>query len=605
MASSLRLFSATGALAAATFLASAAAHAQGLPLNRFDPAPVGDRMFGVQSPFVAGHLTPHVGVLLDYAHNPLVLRNTVNDSDAGAVVSGQLFLHVNASLALWNRLLVNVNVPVALLQDGGGSTAAGALPAVGGAQLGEVRAGLRLRLWGEYDDLFQVGVGGYAWFPTGPSTGYVGSGDVRGMPQVLLGGRSDRVVWSFAAGPQFRATQSFANVSDGLQINAGAGVGLLLGEKRHFQIGPEVYTAFTVASDGKALHDELRRSSNVEVLLDARYRIVDDVEIGLGAGPGLTAGLGTPAVRGVFMLAYTPEQKREEPPSDRDKDGILDAVDACPDVKGVASEDPKKHGCPPPSDRDRDGIVDEVDACPDVKGVASDDPKKHGCPADRDGDGILDLVDACVDVKGVASDDPKQHGCPPDRDGDGIVDDVDACPDVKGVASSDPKKNGCPPDTDGDGILDGDDACPTEAGPADPNPKKHGCPVVHVTDKEIVILEQVQFDTGKATIKKASDPLLEKVAAVFAAHVEITKVEVQGHTDNVGQAGFNRALSQRRAEEVVKALVKRGIAKERLVAKGYGPSVPIADNKTAEGRQENRRVQFSIIEKSKQPEPAK
>jgi outer membrane protein OmpA-like peptidoglycan-associated protein len=339
--------------------------------------------------------------------------------------------------------------------------------------------------------------------------------------------------------------------------------------------------------------------------LDARYRIVDDVEIGLGAGPGLTAGLGTPAVRGVFMLAYTPEQKREEPPSDRDKDGILDAVDACPDVKGVASEDPKKHGCPPPSDRDRDGIVDEVDACPDVKGVASDDPKKHGCPADRDGDGILDLVDACVDVKGVASDDPKQHGCPPDRDGDGIVDDVDACPDVKGVASSDPKKNGCPPDTDGDGILDGDDACPTEAGPADPNPKKHGCPVVHVTDKEIVILEQVQFDTGKATIKKASDPLLEKVAAVFAAHVEITKVEVQGHTDNVGQAGFNRALSQRRAEEVVKALVKRGIAKERLVAKGYGPSVPIADNKTAEGRQENRRVQFSIIEKSKQPEPAK
>jgi len=78
---------------------------------------------------------------------------------------------------------------------------------------------------------------------------------------------------------------------------------------------------------------------------------------------------------------------------------------------------------------------------------------------------------------------------------------------------------------------------------------------------------------------------------------EITKVEVQGHTDNRGGAALNKALSQKRAAAVMKALVTRGIDKSRLVAKGYGPDLPIADNTTDEGRQQNRRVQFKIVDK--------
>jgi OOP family OmpA-OmpF porin len=262
------------------------------------------------------------------------------------------------------------------------------------------------------------------------------------------------------------------------------------------------------------------------------------------------------------MIAYTQEQKK--PVLDRDGDGILDNVDACPDEKGVASEDPKKHGCPI-RDRDKDGIVDDVDACPDEPGVASDDPKKNGCP--------------------------------PDRDGDGIIDAKDACPDLKGVADPDPAKNGCPPDTDGDGFRDDQDACPNEKGVADPDPKKNGCPTVHVTETEVVILEQVQFDTNKATIKKVSDKLLDQVAKVFKDHPELTRIEVQGHTDNTGNARANKVLSQNRANAVKKALEKRGIEQKRLTAVGYGQDVPIADNKTAEGKQQNRRVQFKIVER--------
>ena len=218
-----------------------------------------------------------------------------------------------------------------------------------------------------------------------------------------------------------------------VDVRLGGGVGFLLGEERRLQIGPELTGAVTVAGDVD------KRNVNAELLVDARYRITSDLEAGLGIGPGLSAGIGTPNLRGVLMIAYTPEPKKA--PSDRDKDGIIDEKDACPDVPGVASTDPKKHGCPPPSDRDKDGIIDELDACPDVPGVASDDPKKNGCPLpkDRDKDGIIDDLDACPDVKGVADADPKKNGCPPDRDGDGIIDAEDACPDVKGVASKDPK----------------------------------------------------------------------------------------------------------------------------------------------------------------------
>jgi outer membrane protein OmpA-like peptidoglycan-associated protein len=132
----------------------------------------------------------------------------------------------------------------------------------------------------------------------------------------------------------------------------------------------------------------------------------------------------------------------------------------------------------------------------------------------------------------------------------------------------------------------------------DPDPKKHGCPrSVRVSETEIFILEQVQFDTAKATIKKVSDPLLDEVAGVLKEHYEIKKIEVQGHTDNKGLAAMNKTLSQARADAVMKALVKRGIEAKRLTAKGFGQDKPVATNDTDEGRQKNRRVQFAIVEK--------
>jgi outer membrane protein OmpA-like peptidoglycan-associated protein len=261
--------------------------------------------------------------------------------------------------------------------------------------------------------------------------------------------------------------------------------------------------------------------------------------------------LGTPALRGLLSVAYAPAPAPPPPP---------------PPPAPPPPPKPRK-----PADRDHDGIPDKNDACPDEPGVASDDPAKNGCPPP-----------------------------PPDRDGDGIADQDDACPDVKGLANSDPNENGCPPDTDGDGIRDDVDACPNEKGPADSDPQKNGCPrAVRVTQGEIVILEQVQFKTGSAVILPVSDDLLRQVAGVLVEHPEIVKLEVQGHTDSRGSKKYNRKLSQKRADSVMKWLVTFGqIDNGRLSAHGYGPDQPMADNATPEGRQKNRRVQFKIIEKS-------
>ncbi len=586
-------------VAAAATAAAAPASAQSQPplaLDRFTPAFAGDRMFGAPSPFVAGAPGLHVMVLGDYAHNPLVLKTESSNDRVSSVVSSQLFLHLNATLALWNRVAINIDLPVALLQDGeGGAVAGAALNAASGAQLGDLRVGARLRLFGDYHDIFQLAVGGYVWFPTG-GDGFVSDKKVRGLPQLILGGRADRFVWSFAAGPELRPTQNFGGIDQGTMLSWGGGIGFLLGEKRHLQIGPEFSAALTLGEVDK-------RTSNAEILLDARYRVIDDLEIGLGVGPGLSGGIGTPDLRGVLMVAYTPEQKR--PVADRDKDGVLDEDDACPDVFGVAGADRARNGCPLPKDldRDKDGVLDSDDACPDVPGVAGADKAKNGCPLpkDTDGDGIFDDKDACVDVAGVADADPKKNGCPPpkDTDGDGIPDEKDACVDLKGVATQDPATNGCPPDTDGDGIRDDKDACPNDTGKSDPDPAKNGCPRVRVTENEVIILEQVQFDTGKATIKKVSDQLLDNVYQVLKDHPELLKLEVQGHTDSKGLKTSNQILSKNRAEAVMKALVKRGIEAKRLTAKGYGQDTPIASNDTDEGRAQNRRVQFTIVEKAR------
>ncbi|MBC7775361.1 MAG: OmpA family protein [Phycisphaerae bacterium] len=257
---------------------------------------------------------------------------------------------------------------------------------------------------------------------------------------------------------------------------------------------------------------------------------------------------------------------------DRDSDGTMDADDECPDVKGIAA----MKGCP---DTDNDGITDAKDNCPRDAGPAA----TMGCP-DRDSDGIMDKDDKCPGDKGPAS----TMGCP-DRDGDGVSDNDDACPDKRG----DSAHKGCP-DSDGDGIFDDIDRCPDKPGVS----RLRGCPEIKKEDKARLerAVKLVQFETGKAVLLKKSYAVLDEVVKVMNTYPEYS-LNIGGHTDNVGGTDMNHDLSHRRANTCYDYLVSKGVAANRMAAEGFGETKPVADNNSAAGRAQNRRVEFELYVK--------
>lgn len=399
------------ALATAAWLGISTARAEtpggGIALDQLDPAPAGDAFFGVPSPSVGGHLVPRAFLMFDYAARPLSLST---GGASRAIVSGQGFLHLNASFAVFDRLLVSALLPIAVVQSGESPTVDGiAFTSPTSAQVGDLRLGARVRVFGEDGTPFQASVGAQLHVPTGSAGGYTGDGAVRVAPQLAVGGRVSLLQWTASLGTMIRGS---GNPS---MLTYGAGVSVsLLGDK--LQVGPEVFAA-TPLQQGYIEFSNNRSivwggGSNAELLIGARLRLFRSLVVGAAAGPGLSSAIGTPVFRAVGMIGWSPlasaggaeeEQKR----GDSDDDGVLDGEDGCPYAFGVKSADPKQNGCPM-ADGDEDGVGDAEDACPEERGGEGGDPGRRGCPADGDGDGVADVIDACPEQKGSA----EGHGCP-------------------------------------------------------------------------------------------------------------------------------------------------------------------------------------------------
>lgn len=266
-------------------------------------------------------------------------------------------------------------------------------------------------------------------------------------------------------------------------------------------------------------------------------------------------------------LAYIKADACEPP--DRDKDMILDSKDKCID-------DPE----------DKDGFEDE-DGCPDL---------------DNDKDGLKDKVDKCPDDAEDKDGFQDEDGCPdPDNDQDKLPDEKDRCPNDAEDFDKFQDEDGCPePDNDQDGILDDKDKCPNEAEVFNGVKDADGCPdedkykLINVSNTQIELKQKIFFATNRARIQRRSYPLLNEIAVALKDNPSL-KVEIGGHTDNVGKASYNKKLSQKRAEAVRDYLIEKGgVNGARLTAIGYGQDKPIASNRTARGRDKNRRVEFKI-----------
>lgn len=292
---------------------------------------------------------------------------------------------------------------------------------------------------------------------------------------------------------------------------------------------------------------------------------------------------------------------------DRDGDGIVDEQDNCPDVPNPDQADLDGDGVGDACDDDidGDGIPNDQDNCPRVYNPDQADTDGDGvgdaCTDDRDGDGIPDAEDNCPDTPNPDQADLDGDGvgdaCDDDMDGDGIPNVKDNCPRVPNPEQADLDGDGvgdaCDDDIDGDGFANDVDRCPREPGP------DQGCPeqesLVIVTETQIEIKEQIQFELNKYAITGSrSFEILRDVAKVLERN-EHLRIRIEGHTDSQGKASYNMKLSDGRANSVRQWLISAGISADRMTAIGRGEDHPIDTNSTAAGRQNNRRVEFHIL----------
>jgi outer membrane protein OmpA-like peptidoglycan-associated protein len=318
-------------------------------------------------------------------------------------------------------------------------------------------------------------------------------------------------------------------------------------------------------------------------------------------------------------------------PQDSDSDGVADPTDECPATPLGAGVDAR--GCP--LDGDGDHVYDGLDRCPDTPAGATVDAR--GCPSDSDGDRVSDGIDQCpdtppgarVNLNGCSQDDDSDkvpdgvdqcpatpvgavvdaRGCPTDGDGDGVFDGIDQCPNTPAGAAVDAR--GCtaevvqaardtapPPDTDADkdGVRNEADRCPNT--PAGSQVDAVGCIILFREEPGAkatpLVLQGVTFASGRSILTRQSYAILDAVAASLIANADV-RIEVAGHTDDSGADALNLRLSLARAAAVRHYLASKGVAPDRMTARGYGESQPVTSNATPAGKAQNRRVELRRI----------
>jgi OOP family OmpA-OmpF porin len=244
-------------------------------------------------------------------------------------------------------------------------------------------------------------------------------------------------------------------------------------------------------------------------------------------------------------------------------------------------------------DSDNDGVNDVDDRRPGS--TSGEQVDANGCSPDSDGDGdgdgVPDYRDDCPDT--TPGRNVNQYGCVDDEDGDAVFDLIDQCPSTPAGTFVDAR--GCGPDNDKDGIPNHRDSCPSIFPPALVDDQ--GC--YEMLEETVRITLDVEFNFDSAKSRPEHTIEVKKVAD-FLAQYPRTDVTLEGRTDSIGAARYNKGLSERRAATMAGMLVEQfNISAGRVGSIGLGEDKPIADNLTAAGQQKNRREVAEIVAVSK------
>jgi len=595
-------------------LAAVAAEPNDFDIQNFRPAMDSRGFITVERSKALGTLEPSFGLYIDYAFSPLV--QTIDGKERELVSSYGTGRFVGA-IGFGSIVEIGVQVPVVIVRgDPDGPGEGGELAGDG---VGDVSTGLKVRILDRETMPVGLALVAGAAFDTGEKNIFAthGQSPVVSGKLVVDMDLGSRVGLAVNGGARLREKREISGnvtipadgdtpartvtrtnpIIAGSEITFGLGVGFKAVVDRVDLIA-ELYGAAPIESGAE-------RAMPIEALLALKLFLVGNSFFSLGVSRGLTDSYGEPACRPFAGIVFEPST------GDRDGDGVPDDIDRCPDQAEDRDRFEDEDGCPD-LDNDQDGIPDLLDQCPDLAEDFNGYEDEDGCPEagrDRDRDGILDSVDRCPDEPEDKDGFEDEDGCPElDNDRDGVPDREDQCPmdpeDIDGFKDED----GCPDaDNDNDGIPDTTDQCPNEPENFDGIEDGDGCPEhdrkVIIDGGKIRILDKVFFETNKAIIKQESYDILFQVAETLRQNPQITKVEVQGHTDSRGRDDYNLELSDRRAAAVRDFLVDRGgIGAERLTSKGYGETEPLVNEENEDAWAQNRRVEF-IIREEKPTEP--
>lgn len=558
----------------ATAFAQSTAGDLPIDVERFRPAADTYGYVTTESASTLGHLQIGVGLWGNHSRDSLVLlRNgqrvigPAPDFPNG-LLDERSMVDAQFGFGFFNRAALLIDLPIVLWQQGFEPGAPGTqLPPqdLYSSGVGDLRITPKLVLLDYRKKLpLSIAASGTITAPLGSRRSFIGEGGVTGSPMLIVEladgdvrGREHHIRFAINAGARIKQTDSFRGLDLGPEFlfRAAAGVHPI----QAVELGVEAVGS---------LAGTRQQQVPLEVVPHLRLIPTADATLIAGAGFGVLPGPGAPDWRVFVGGTLAP---RFDPLSrDRDKDGIPNKYDACIDIPEDRDGFEDADGCPEP-DNDRDGNPDVTDRCPNDPEDYDRFEDEDGCPdPDNDRDRIPDVTDRC----------PMQ---PEDYDGFG---DLDGCPE---------------PDNDLDGIFDINDACPFVPETRNGYLDEDGCPDeaptrVVLERTRINILEKVFFEVNQAVIQQVSYSLLDEVAAVIVDHPSIKRIRVEGHTDSDGSDAYNERLSQRRAEAVVTYLIEHGVEPGRLEFVGFGEARPIDSNKTAEGKQNNRRVEFVILE---------
>jgi OOP family OmpA-OmpF porin len=557
-----------------------------------------------------------VNGLFEYADSPLVLMTEKNGEVTRQVLVDNLVgLNVGATLGVHERVGVALAAPVWFASLGPEGAA--------GLGIGDIRLSVPVGLLLADEDEGGVGLSviPFADLPTGSDARFLGNSGFGGGALVAGGYRSGG--FDATANLGFQATPGieYENLRGGGKLLGAVAVGAAVNEWLGLR-------AETVLRPSLSPNEVPGTESPGELILSARGRHEPGLSWTAGGATAVSKGASAAAFRVFAGIGWT---MGKAPVPDTDGDGLTDDLDTCPTDPEVVNAFADTDGCP-------DALANLV-----VSVVNEDGQPVEGATVTLGGQtftttatGQLELADRMpTESVGGGATHPFYYEAKLDpvalaegrneakivlkylpgkvrvitKSNGGAI--LDARVTLDGPAPMDPRNVG----EDGQEVFElrpGDwrllvsaEAFGTERRDVKINPGETSLVIIEVVlypakaevkQTEIVILEKVNFDFDKDTILASSLPLLDQVSNVLLEHPEIKVVEVQGHTDDKGNDQYNLDLSQRRVESVRAYLIQKGVAPERLVAKGYGETQPIASNKTEKGRATNRRVQFIIVD---------